>query len=132
MTHPLTRNRRRRLLAPAVALAVGAAVFSAPQAAQAAYTQYALYYPAHESTPKYSAVAKVRGGKAYADSTAMRVYIQTLSGSVLVASTYSNDGSMITLSHVPYSGAKSRCYWDYVGGTVPGDPTVLLNCWRLT
>lgn len=131
MTTRPTRTRRTRLLAPAIAVAVGIAVFSAPQAAQAAYTQYALNYAAHESIPKYSAVATVRGGKGYVASTAMRFYIQTLSSGVLVASAYGDAGSAVTLSHASYSGAKSRCYWDYTGGSVAGDPTLILNCWRL-
>lgn len=131
MTTSPTRTRRRRLLVPAVALAVGAALFSAPQAAQAAYTQYALHFPAHESTPKYSAVATVRGGKGYVISTIMRFYIQTLSSGVLVASAFGDAGSAVTLSHATYSGAQSRCYWDYVGGTVAGDPQIDLDCWRL-
>lgn len=132
MTSVTEPRRRRRLLGPTVALAVGLAAFSAPPAAQAAYTQYALYYPAPESTPKYSAVATVRGGKAYPDSGIVRMYIQTMSGSYLIASAYGADGTTVTLSHAPYNNAKSRCYWDYVGGTIPGGATVPINCWRLT
>jgi hypothetical protein len=120
------------VVGPAVALALGLAAFSAPPAAQAAYPQYALYYPAHESTPKYSAVATVRGGKAYPDSGIVRMYIQTMSGSYLVASAYGAAGTTVTLSHVPYNNSKSRCYWDYVGGTIPGGATVPINCWRLS
>jgi hypothetical protein len=132
MTTPPTRTRRRRLLAPAVGLAVGAAILSAPLSAQAAYTQYALNFPAHESTPKYSAVATVRGGKGYPISTIMRFYVQTLSSGVLVASAFGDDGSAVNLSHASYSGAKSRCYWDYVGGTVAGNPEITIDCWRLS
>jgi len=132
MTPSPPRTRRRRLIAPAVALAVGAVIFSAPQAAQAAFTQYALNYPAHESTPKYSAVATVRGGKGYVSSTIMRFYVQTLSSGVLVASAFGDAGSTVNLSHASYSGAKSRCYWDYTGGTVAGNPTIDIDCWRLT
>ena len=74
----------------------------------------------------------MRGGKGYVVSTVMRFYIQTLSSGVLVASAFGDDGSAVTLSHASYSGAKSRCYWDYIGGTVAGDPTIIENCWRLT
>jgi hypothetical protein len=130
MTSPTTRVARR-LLAPAIGLALGIAVLSAPLSAQAGFIQYALNYPLHESTAKYSAVATVAGGKAFPLSILPRTYIQTMSGTVLVASAYANNGAVVTMSHVPYSGAKSRCYWDYVGGTIAGDPAINTNCWRL-
>lgn len=96
----------------------------------AALIQYALYTPAHESTPKYSAVGTVAGGRAYAVSSIMRVYLQTLSGNYLIASAYGADGTTVNMSHIAYNGARSRCYWDYVGGTVADNSTVILNCWR--
>lgn len=102
-----------------------------PAAAQAGFVQYALHFQARESTPKYSAAATVRGGKAYTNSSEMRTYIQTVSGGVLLASAYGGDGSTVNLSHQPYNGAQSRCYWDYVGGTVAGALRLDLNCWRL-
>jgi hypothetical protein len=129
MTTPPTRVARR-LVAPAIGLALGIAILSAPVSAQAGFTQYALNYPLHESTAKYSAVATVAGGKAFPLSILPRTYIQTTSGGVLVASAYANSGSVVYLSHAPYGGAKSRCYWDYVGGTIAGDPAIQMNCWR--
>jgi hypothetical protein len=128
MTRSHSRTRR---LAAAALVASGALVLLAVTPAEASYVQYALYFEAHESTPKYSAVATVRGGQGYVTSNQMRMYVQTMSGTALVASAFGNDGSSVTLSHVPYSGAKSRCYWDYVGGTVAGNPTLPINCWRL-
>src|SRR5215212_7050332 len=96
---PAPSRTARRLIAPVVGLAVGLAILSAPVSAQAGYTQYALNYPAHESTPKYSALATVRGGKAYPYSILPRTYIQTMSGSYLVASAYANNGAQVAMQH---------------------------------
>jgi hypothetical protein len=124
-------RRRAALTLSAVALATGIALLSSPQTAQAAYTQYALNYPLHESTMKYSAVAVVSGGKAYLSvSNQPRLYLQTLSGSVLIASTYADNNATAIMSHPAYAGARSRVYWDYLGGTIPGNPTINVNAWR--
>jgi hypothetical protein len=104
------------------------AVLATPVAAYAALQQYALNYPLAESTMKYSAPATVAGGRAQTTGTLPRVYIQTLSGGVLVASSYADGGGLANMSHASYAGAQSRCYWDWLPGSVPG--TMPINCWR--
>lgn len=100
-------------------------------AAQAAFQQYALNFPLREAVSKYSAVATVAGGKGYLSvSNLPRIYVQTLSGNYLIASTYADNSAVANMSHVPYAGARSRCYWDYLGGTITGSPTIGVNCWR--
>jgi len=104
----------------------------APQAAHAAYIQYALNQPLLESTPWYSATGTVKGGRAYLSvSTVPRTFIQTTSGNYLIASAYVDGGAVANLSHVVYNNARSRCYWDFLGGTIPGNPTINANCWRI-
>jgi hypothetical protein len=110
-------------------VALGLSLLAVPTAAYAGFIQYAIHYLTPESTPRYSAVATVRGGQAYSDSNLVRTYIQTLSGGVLLASAYANSGQTVTLSHQAYSGAQSRCYWDLVGSSTSS--TVGLNCSRL-
>jgi len=130
-THGEVGGRRpRTLVLLAVVVSLSLVAFSAPTAAQAAWIQYALHYPLHEVEIKYSAVGTVRGGKAWVDSTIMRTYIQTVSGGYLLASSYSDDGATVNIAHVTYSGAQSRCYWDYIGGAVAGNPTVGATCQR--
>ncbi|MGE3192309.1 MAG: hypothetical protein AB7K08_02420 [Microbacteriaceae bacterium] len=130
MTVPGTRRRRAQALFAAL-LSTGIALLSAPQTAQAAYTQYALNYPLTEVAMKYSAAATVSGGKAYLSvSNLPRLYLQTMSGSVLLASTYADNQATALMSHPPYAGARSRVYWDFLGGTLPGSPTIDVNAWR--
>ena len=119
----------RRLTAPALATALGLSLIAAPIAAHAGYISYAVHTFTPESTSRYSSTATVRGGQAYADSSLVRTYIQTVSGGVLVASAFAGSGETVTLTHPTYSGSRSRCYWDFVGYSV--SDTLGLNCWRL-
>lgn len=126
------RPRLRRMALPAALVAGVIVALSAPQVAHAyTFQRYAANYPLKESTMKYSAVATVNGGRAYLSvSTLPRTYIQTLSGSVLVASSWVDGGATANLAHASYAGARSRCYWDYLGGTIAGSPSININCWR--
>ena len=129
MAHRFPARKLTVLAAPVAVIGVVLAVLSTPQAAQAALQQYALNAPVHEIQMKYSAVASIAGGRAQlAVSNQPRTYIQTLSGGVLVASSFADNGGLANLSHATYGGAQSRCYWDYLGASIGG--TVNINCWR--
>jgi hypothetical protein len=122
------RSRRAAIVAVvSMSLAIG----SAPTVANAAYVTYALSRAMYEYEIVNSSTTTILGGTAQVTSNFVRIYTQTvLPGVGIYASSYADNAGVANLSHIAVANAYERCFWDLVGGTIPGNPTISTTCRR--
>lgn len=125
------RGRAIQRLGVVAAISIGLVVGAVPIAAFAGVHVYASHYEASEFQILNSPTGTVKGGTAAVTSNVVRVYTQTIiPGGGITASSYADNAAVANLAHLPVSGAKERCFWDYLGGTIPRNPTFPTTCKR--
>lgn len=126
--------RKSTKFAVAAFVAIMLSLIAAPQIAQAASVTYANDVPIPEYSFYNSSTTTVSGGTARTNLSAeVRIYTQTIVPGVgIYASSYADAAGTANLSHLAVGSAQERCFWDYLGGTIAGNPSIKVICTRST